>query len=81
MTHAGVTNLFTAGVPLAPSNVAIGILSSTGSVLTVNLTWSQNDSRCVVVYHAEVTSDNSFFSVNTSPHHSIFQNRYHYRLE
>ena len=48
-------NLFTAGVPLAPSNVAIGgILSSTGSELTVNLTWS--NSRCVVVYYVEVTA-------------------------
>ena len=51
-------NLFTAGVPLAPSNVAIGILSSTGSELTVNLTWSQDSSRCVMVYYVEVTANN-----------------------
>ena len=55
-TMTGVT--FTAGVPLAPSNVAIGgILSSTGSELTVNLTWS--NSRCVVVYYVVVTATNT----------------------
>ena len=33
-----------------------GILSSAGSELTVNLTWSQDSSHCVVVYYVEVTA-------------------------
>ena len=58
-------NLSTAGTPLAPSNVAIGgILSSTGSELTVNLTWS--NSRCVVVYYVEVIATNINITNTTS---------------
>ena len=63
MYETGVT--FTAGVPLAPSNVAIGgILSSTGSELTVNLTWS--NSRCVVVYYVEVTAATNTTSITNT---------------
>ena len=55
----------TAGVPLSPSNVAIGgILSSTGSELTVNLTWS--NSRCVVVYYVEVTAATNTTSITNT---------------
>ena len=63
-------NLSTAGTPLSPSNVAIGgILSSTGSELTVNLTWS--NSRCVVVYYVEVTATNTTSITNTTSQYIV----------
>ena len=40
-----------------------GILSSTSSELTVNLTWS--NSRCVVVYYVEVTATDTTSITNT----------------
>ena len=57
-----------AGVPLAPSSVSIGgILSSTGSELSVNLTWSP--SRYVMVYYVEVTATNINFTNTTTSQH------------
>ena len=53
--------------PPASSDLAAITISTEGSdELTVNLTWSQNDSRCVVMYNAEVTSTVSFISKNTT---------------
>ena len=52
----------TADVPLAPT--ISGILSSTGSELTVNLTWS--NSRCVVVYYVEVTAATNTTSITNT---------------
>ena len=47
-----------------------GILSSTGSELTVNLTWS--NSRCVVVYYVEVTTNNiNITNMTTSAQHIV----------
>ena len=42
--------------PLAPNNLTIAIQSKQDSTLTVNLTWSQENSRYVVVYYVEVTA-------------------------
>ena len=65
-----VINFFYTGVPLAPGNVTIGgILSSTGSELTVNLTWS--NSRCVVVYCVEVTTTNTTSITNTTSQYIV----------
>ena len=65
-----VIKFFYTGVPLAPSNVAIGgILNSTGSELTVNLTWS--NSRCVVVYCVEVTATNKTSITNTTSQYIV----------
>ena len=49
--HAG-------GAPPAPSNLTITKLSSGDSILTVNLTWSQQNSRYVVMYYVEVNAIN-----------------------
>ena len=58
------------GAPLAPSSVSIGrILSSTGSELSVNLTWSP--SHCVMVYYVELTATNIDFTITTTSQHII----------
>ena len=57
----------TADVPLAPT--IGGILSSIGSELTVNLTWS--NSRCVVVYYVEVTATNTTSITNTTSQYIV----------
>ena len=50
--------------PLAPTG---GILSSTGSKLSVNLTWSP--SHCVMVYYVEVTATNIDITNTTTSQH------------
>ena len=49
--------MITGALP-TPSNLTITVLSTDYSKLTVNLTWSQNGSRYVVIYHVEVTATN-----------------------
>ena len=44
--------------PSAPINLTITILNNESSELTVNLTWFQKNSRYVVVYYVEVTTNN-----------------------
>ena len=44
-------------------------MSSTGSELSVNLTWS--NSRCVVVYYVEVTTANTNFTNMTSSQYIV----------
>ena len=53
--------------PPAPSNLAVTELSTEGSDrLRVYLTWSQNDSHCVVMYHVEETFPNDINNINTT---------------
>ena len=62
------SNIIIVGAPLAPSSVSIGgILSSTDSELSVNLTWSP--SHCVMVYYVEVTATNINFTNTTTSQH------------
>ena len=42
------------GAPPAPSSLTMTKLSSGDSTLTVNLTWSQQNSRYIVMYYVEV---------------------------
>ena len=46
------------GAPPAPSNLTSTVLSRGENTLSVNLTWSQDNSRYVVVYNVEVTATN-----------------------
>ena len=46
------------GAPPAPSNLTSTVLSRGENALSVNLTWSQDNSRYVVVYDVEVTATN-----------------------
>ena len=45
------------GIPSAPSNQAINLLTTEENEVLILLTWSQDNSRCVVVYHVEVTGN------------------------
>ena len=47
-----------AGTPDSPSNLNITVLSSGDNLLSVNLTWSQENSDYVVMYYVEVTATN-----------------------
>ena len=47
------------------------LVSSTGSELTVNLTWSNKYSRCVVVYYVEVTATNTTSITNTTSQYIV----------
>ena len=49
--------------------MAVTLMSSTGSELTVNLTWS--NSRCVVVYYVEVTATNTTSITNTTSQYIV----------
>ena len=60
--------------PVAPNNLAITTLdtcTSLTSVNAVNLTWSLNRSRCMVVYQIEITTSNSFICSNTTSRHTL----------
>ena len=61
-----------AGAPLlAPSNLAVNLLPTKGNAnneVILLLTWSDN-SRCVVVYHVEVTATNSVTNMDTTLQH------------
>ena len=54
------------GAPSPPSNQTVNLLSTQGDDVVVQLSWSQDNSNCVVVYHIEVTSDNNLISSMTT---------------
>ena len=54
-------------IPQPPGNLDVAVLNSTGSELSVNLTWSP--SRCVMVYYVEVTATNINFTNTTTSQH------------
>ena len=60
-----------AGAPLAPSNLAVNLLPTKGNdnEVLILLTWSQENSRCVMVYHVEVTATNSVTNMDTTSQH------------
>ena len=59
-----------AAAPSAPSNLAVNLLPTKGSdnEVIIFLTWSDN-SRCVVVYHVEVTATKSVTNMDTTSQH------------
>ena len=56
---------------LAPSNLTIAVQSKQKSTLTVNLTWSQKNSRYVVMYYIEVTATNTTSITNTTSQYIV----------
>ena len=54
------------GPPPAPSNLTVTILNKEDSTLSVNLTWSQENSRYVVVYYVEVTAATYTMSITNT---------------
>ena len=57
--------------PLAPKNLSTAVLSTGDSTLTVNLTWSQNNSAYVMIYYVEVTADNISMNKTTTQQNII----------
>ena len=64
-------NFVIIGPPPAPSNLTVAILNKEDSTLTVNLTWSQENSRYVVVYYVEVTATNITSITNTTSQYIV----------
>ena len=61
-----------AGAPsAAPSNLAVQLLATEENevLMIILLTWSQENSSCVVVYHVEVTATNSVTNMDTTSQH------------
>ena len=54
------------GAPYAPSNQAVNLLATEENEVLIALTWSQDDSRCVVVYHVEVTGNSMTITHDTT---------------
>ena len=60
------------GVPLAPVNLTAFVLSKEDNTVTVNLTWSQENSDYVVMYYIEVTATNiNFTNMTTSQYITV----------
>lgn len=68
--------MLTAGVPPASTNVTVTILSAESPTvidpqLTINLTWFQNKSHCIVVYQVEVNTANRLTIENSTSEYAV----------
>ena len=63
-----VKNIFSLclGTPLIPSNLTVTTLSRKNDELSINITWSQNNSHCVENYFVEMTAINTKHITNTT---------------
>ena len=60
---------FLKGVPSPPTDQVVNLLATKDNDVTIQLTWSQNNSHCVVLYHIEAVSANSSINLTTTSQH------------